>query len=241
MLSIRGARHDRIAAHQLNTFRAKALQVTPQRKPQYATNATQNTCPNQLNHTTQPRWPTSGASRSVFPSFQIARAREQTRPRARADETPRDHFAPTAIKRHRRDAGSPAQEDARRATAPPPLAFPNSEVRTSTRAGQAQWTRGQRPDDVGAQDRRRGLGRPASWERRPAQGNSINYMCRSSQRRVRRRISTLGFFDDDAPWALFAHSMGCWSSYEFALLARSNGKRPPSIMVASSLPLATSL
>ena len=35
--------------------------------------------------------------------------------------------------------------------------------------------------------------------------------------------STLGFFDDDAPWALFAHSMGCWSSYEFALLARSNG------------------
>ncbi len=48
--------------------------------------------------------------------------------------------------------------------------------------------------------------------------------------------SSLGFFDDDAPWALFAHSMGCWSSYEFALLARSNGKRPPSIMVASGFP-----
>ena len=48
--------------------------------------------------------------------------------------------------------------------------------------------------------------------------------------------STLGFFEDDAPWALFAHSMGCWSSYEFALLARSNGKRPPSIMVAAGFP-----
>jgi len=48
--------------------------------------------------------------------------------------------------------------------------------------------------------------------------------------------SSLGFFDDDAPWALFAHSMGCWSSYEFALLARSNGKRPPAVFVASGFP-----
>ena len=48
----------------------------------------------QLITSTKPRWRTSGASRSVFPPIQIACAREQTRPRARADETPRVDFAP---------------------------------------------------------------------------------------------------------------------------------------------------
>ena len=51
-ISIRGARHDHIAPHKLNTFRAKALQVKPQRKPQHArrTRATNTLPQQQLSH-----------------------------------------------------------------------------------------------------------------------------------------------------------------------------------------------
>ena len=50
--SIRGARHDRIAPHKLNTFRAKALPLSAQRKPQYArrTRATNTLQQKQLSH-----------------------------------------------------------------------------------------------------------------------------------------------------------------------------------------------
>lgn len=61
--------------------------------------------------------------------------------------------------------------------------------------------------------------------------------CASVAKQAFDAASALGFFDaDDAPWALFAHSMGCWSSYEFALLARSAGKRPPTVFVVSGFP-----
>ncbi|KAJ1457637.1 hypothetical protein M885DRAFT_514645 [Pelagophyceae sp. CCMP2097] len=44
------------------------------------------------------------------------------------------------------------------------------------------------------------------------------------------------FEKDDAPWALFAHSMGTWVAFEFALLARAAGMRPPVVFVASGFP-----
>ena len=77
------------------------------------------------------------------------------------------------------------------------------------------------------------LGRPAAGGTRL---KTALTSCAEVAKEAYDAASTLGFFEDDAPWALFAHSMGCWSSYEFALLARSNGKRPPSIMVASGFP-----
>ena len=61
----------------------------------------------QLNHTTKPPWPTSGASRSVFPSTQT-RAQENRRAHARAPMKPREWTSRRLIKRHRRDAGSPS-------------------------------------------------------------------------------------------------------------------------------------
>lgn len=45
-----------------------------------------------------------------------------------------------------------------------------------------------------------------------------------------------GLFEGDAPWALFAHSMGTWAAYEFALLCRAKGHRAPSVFVASGFP-----
>ena len=41
------------------------------------------------------------------------------------------------------------------------------------------------------------------------------------------------FFEtDEVPWAIFAHSMGTWASFEFILCCREAGVRPPTIFVA---------
>ena len=166
LLSIRSRRQDRIAAHQLNTARLVALQVTEQRKPQCArrTRATNTLLQKQLSHRTTTmadKWrapqrlsidPDRVRKRTDAP----ARARRQN-PESGLRAAPQNATAATQV--------PPAQEDARRGTAPPPPRLP--ELRKFGerlhRRRQTQWTRGQRPDDVGAQDRRRGLGRPASW------------------------------------------------------------------------------
>ena len=92
-ISISGARHDRIAAHQLNTFRAKALQVRPQRKPQYARRTRRKTLASQLNHhetTMADKWRVP-QRRSIKPERALNASRERTP--ARRPNT-KDHFAP---------------------------------------------------------------------------------------------------------------------------------------------------
>ena len=95
MLSFRGARHDRIAAHKLNTFRAKALQLTPQRKPQHArrTRATKTLPQQELSHhktTMADKWRVP-QRRSIKPERTLKASREG--PPARRTNA-EDHFAP---------------------------------------------------------------------------------------------------------------------------------------------------
>lgn len=49
-------------------------------------------------------------------------------------------------------------------------------------------------------------------------------------------VAENGLFKGKVPWAIFAHSMGTWVSYEFILLARSKGYPAPTIFVASGFP-----
>ena len=94
-ISIRGARHDRIAAHKLKTICAKALPLRAQRKPQYArrTRATNTLSQKQLSHRTTTmadKWRVPQRL-SIDPN---ARAKERdARKTARRTNT-EDHFAP---------------------------------------------------------------------------------------------------------------------------------------------------
>ena len=136
-ISIRGARHDRIAAHKLKTSLPRRCKLERnENRSTHDERVPQTLCPQkQLNHTTQPRWPTSGASRSVFPSIQTRAQKNATRPRARADKT-EEWTSRRAQNATAATQVPPAQEDARRgnrASASSPSRTPEVR-RTSTPA-----------------------------------------------------------------------------------------------------------